>query len=96
MLSHDQPTPAMALHFDGTFDLAAARRLMDVMLAAPGDAEMYIDFTRVHEFRDNAVAVLSQALTRVGARVSVRGLRQHQYRLLQYLGTPKSSYESVH
>lgn len=93
--THEQPARALDLHFEGTFDIAAARRLIDLMCAAPAESEIYVDFARVNDFRDAAVAVLSQALRQFGTRASVRGLRRHQYRLLQYLGAPRATLQPV-
>jgi hypothetical protein len=74
------------IRIEGTFDLPAARRVAEAVVAAgPGEA-LEVDLTRVREFHDFGVAVLAQALASGRARVSVRGLRQHHVRLLRYLG----------
>ena len=59
----------------------------------PGDAEVYVDLSRVREFHDRAVAMLADVLAVARARVSVRGLRQHQYRMLRYLGVMPSALD---
>ena len=48
---------------------------------------------RVREFHDRAVALLAEVLAVARARISVRGLRQHQYRMLRYLGVMPSALD---
>jgi len=74
----------MIIELDGTFDVPAAERL-SLALAEAGEAEVRVDLSHVRDFHDFNVAVLARALA--GRRkVSVRGLRNHQVRLLKYLG----------
>lgn len=88
MTNETRTTRACSFRIEGTFDIPAARRLFDAMVSAPEDAEVRVDFSRVHDFRDNAVVLLSKALGQVGPRASVQGLREHHYRLLRYLAAP--------
>jgi hypothetical protein len=69
---------------DGTFDVPAAERVARALDGATAELEVRIDLSQVREFHDFGVAVLGRALAR--RRVSVRGLRTHQIRLLKYLG----------
>src|SRR4051812_46908074 len=48
--------------------------------------EVVIDFSRVTEFVDSAVAVIAPSLASSGHHVRLRGLRQHQERLFRYFG----------
>jgi hypothetical protein len=48
--------------------------------------EVVLDFSRVSEFVDSAVAVIASSLVSSSHRVSLHGLRQHQERLFRYLG----------
>jgi len=75
------------MSLEGTFDVSAARLLQNALdRMAPGD-RILVDFTRVREFNDFAIAVLAQALKSDGAvNARVRGLRLHQVRLLRYFG----------
>ncbi len=48
--------------------------------------EVVIDFSRVSDFVDSAVAVIASSLTASPHRVRLRGLRLHQERLFRYFG----------
>ena len=76
--------PVMIIELDGTFDRPAAQRLA-LALEEAGDREVRVDLSRVEDFHDFGVADLGRALAG-HRRVSVRGLRMHQIRLLRYLG----------
>ncbi len=80
MLSAD----ATVIRMDGVFDVPAAQRLARAVAAA-GDRDVVIDLTHVREFHDFGVALLARELASRG-HTSVSGLRQHQLRLLRYLG----------
>ncbi|BDG03755.1 STAS domain-containing protein [Anaeromyxobacter oryzae] len=74
------------IRMDGVFDVPAAEALARVIAEAGEGVEVAIDLTHVREFHDFGVTVLARALASRGARVAVRGLRQHHLRLLRYLG----------
>jgi hypothetical protein len=74
----------MIIELDGTFDKPAAQRLA-LALEEAGDRDVRVDLSRVKDFHDFGVADLGRALAG-RRRVSVRGLRTHQVRLLRYLG----------
>jgi anti-anti-sigma regulatory factor len=74
------------IRMEGVFDVTAAQAVVRAIEKAPSEREVRIDVTHVREFHDFAVAVLAQALAKRRENVSVRGLRQHQLRLLNYLG----------
>jgi ABC-type transporter Mla MlaB component len=78
---------------DGAFDIDSVNTIRSRIEALPGDAEVYVDLSRVREFHDRAVAMLADVLAVARARVSVRGLRQHQYRMLRYLGVVPSALD---
>ncbi|HSN13947.1 MAG TPA: STAS domain-containing protein [Anaeromyxobacteraceae bacterium] len=71
---------------DGVFDVTAAQVVVRALEKAPTERLVRIDLTHVREFHDFAVAVLAQSLAKRRENVSVCGLRQHQLRLLNYLG----------
>ncbi len=77
---------ARVLRVDGVFDVSAAQRVLDVIEGAAAESEVYLDVTHVREFHDDGVGVLARALVSAKPHVWVRGLRQHQYRMLRYLG----------
>lgn len=93
-----QPEPASSLviRMDGEFDIDSVHMIRSRIEALPGDAEVYIDLSRVREFHDRAVAMLADVLAVARARVSVRGLRQHQVRMLRYLGVVPSALDPFH
>lgn len=69
----------------GPFDLEASLRVARVLTDADDEALVLIDLTRVSHFEDSAMAVLARALA-VHRYARIHGLRQHQLRLLRYLG----------
>ncbi len=90
-----QPDQASSLviRMDGAFDIDSVNTIRSRIESLPCDAEVYVDLSRVREFHDRAVAMLADVLAVARARVSVRGLRQHQYRMLRYLGVMPSALD---
>jgi len=84
---------SLIVRLDGTFDVPAAQDVLKALQDAPEGTEIYVDLARVREFHDAAVAKLAEALVRTGHHVSVRGLRQHQYRMLRYMGVKTSALD---
>ncbi len=84
---------SLLIRLDGVFDLAAAGEIRRVLADSPEGSEVYVDLSQVREFHDRAVAVLADALKAARHAVSVRGLRQHQYRMLRYLGVDPSALD---
>ena len=78
-------TAARVIRGDDPFDLAAAQRIARA-LAAGGDEAVEVDLRHVRVFHDHGVAYLGEVLAAFVGWVSVRGLRQHHFRLLRYLG----------
>jgi hypothetical protein len=77
----------LTIRIEGVFDVPAARRVRELLDAAPETDTVSVDLSHVREFLDPGVAVLAEALSGPAAsRVAVRGLRQHQIRMLRYLG----------
>ena len=74
------------IRMEGVFDVTAAQTVVRAIEKAPMGREVRVDLTHVREFHDFAVAVLAQSLAKRRENVAVRGLRQHQLRLLNYLG----------
>jgi anti-anti-sigma regulatory factor len=74
------------IRMEGIFDVTAAQSVVRALEKAPSGRDVRVDLTHVREFHEFAVAVLAQALAKRRENVSVRGLRQHQLRLLNYLG----------
>ena len=84
---------SFVIRMDGAFDIDSVQAIQRRIEGLPGDAEVYVDLSRVREFHDRAVAMLADVLSVARARVSVRGLRQHQYRMLRYLGVMPSALD---
>jgi len=83
----------LVIRMDGAFDIDSVQVIQERVADLPGGAEVYVDLSRVREFHDRAVAMLADVLSATRARVSVRGLRTHQYRMLRYLGVTPSSLD---
>jgi anti-anti-sigma regulatory factor len=90
-----QPTQtgSLVIRMDGAFDIDSVNAIRKRIESLPGDAEVYVDLSRVRDFHDRAVAMLADVLAAARARISVRGLRQHQYRMLRYLGVMPSALD---
>lgn len=85
----------LIIRMDGAFDTDAAQHIAQKLASMPEGAEVYLDLSQVRQFHDRAVAVLGDLLVSTHVRVSVRGLRHHQYRMLRYLGVPPSALNPV-
>ncbi len=86
---------ATVIRMDGVFDVPAAQRLARALAQTDANEQVRIDLTHVREFHDYGVTVLAQALASRGARIVVRGLRQHHLRLLRYLGIDTGTERAV-
>ena len=84
---------SLVIRMDGAFDIESVQVIQTRIAGLPGGAEVYLDLSRVREFHDRAVAMLADVLAATRARISVRGLRQHQYRMLRYLGVTPSALD---
>jgi anti-anti-sigma regulatory factor len=84
---------SLVIRLDGIFDLAAAAEIQRALAGLPDGAEVYVDLSQVREFHDRGVAVLADAIKSSGHPISVRGLRQHQYRMLRYLGVESAALD---
>ncbi len=83
----DATPGALRLEFDSRFTVADANQLHESVLALAPIARLTLDFTRVRDLQDAAIAILAATLTALrGTRVVVRGLRTHHWRLLRYFG----------
>ena len=84
---------SLVIRMDGAFDIGSVQVIQSRIADLPGEAEVYVDLSRVRDFHDRAVAMLADVLAATRARISVRGLRQHQYRMLRYLGVTPSALD---
>jgi len=82
-----QPPAENLLRLDGVFDAAAARSLRKRLAALPRGAKVVVDFGRVRDFHDLAVADLASTLAQPdGPEIALRGLCHHTLRMLRYFG----------
>jgi anti-anti-sigma regulatory factor len=81
------------IRLEGVFDGIAARRVETLLARSDPGTRLSLDLSHVREFHDFGVSVLAQALTRTKAEVTVRGLRQHQVRVLRYCGVDTAPLE---
>jgi hypothetical protein len=90
----DQPTPSV-IRLERTFDVPAARLLENSLKRMRAGESVRVDFTRVRDFHDFAIALLAAALKRPGAPdAKLEGLRLHQVRLLRYFGVGPEAFRS--
>jgi STAS domain-containing protein len=83
----EQDRPTSVIRLERTFDLPAARLLENSLRRMRAGERVRVDFGRVRDFHDFAIAVLARALERPGGPdARVEGLRLHQVRLLRYFG----------
>ena len=81
------------IRLEGTFDLPAARLVENSLKRMRGGERVRVDFTRVRQFNDFAIAVLAQALKQPGAvEAKLEGLRLHQIRMLRYFGVGPEAF----
>ena len=82
-----QPGGEILIQLDGIFDAVAAWSVRKRLATLSRDASVVLDFTQVRQFYDLGIAVMASCLAGLeGPRVVVRGLCQHQHRLLRYFG----------
>jgi anti-anti-sigma regulatory factor len=93
MSARSASTAGVVIEMEGVFDVPRAHELARTLARASPADDVEIDLTHVREFHDFGVTVLAQALASRGARVAVRGLRQHHLRLLRYLGIETSGMD---
>ncbi len=70
---------------DGTFDAAAAARLLGWLVEVPAGSALVIDFTQVRVCEDFGLASVARDLAG-RERLVLRGLTRHQERMLRYFG----------
>jgi anti-anti-sigma regulatory factor len=91
---HEERAEELVIHLEGTFDVPAAWRVRDTIARVRPGQRVCIDLTHVRESYDFGIAVLAQALGPHDARrVRIRGLRQHQLRMLRYLGFEQAALD---
>jgi hypothetical protein len=88
MLDENGPARQLSVQVGKSFEQEDALRIRALIAsAAPGTA-LEIDFRRVRDCNDVALALLARDLVSSRARVALLGMSHHQQRLLGYLGVP--------
>jgi hypothetical protein len=75
------------VHLSGVFDGPAAWELVKRLDLERPDL---LDFGRIDTFVDYGLAVLAHGLQQIHRPIALVGLRQHQLRMLRYLGVDVS------
>lgn len=86
MSIEESPLGRVVLRPGRVFDAAAARRLHEILRRTATASTVLVDFRRVQDSHDAAMAMLAEDLASERGRVSVVGLCRHQCRLLRYFG----------
>jgi anti-anti-sigma regulatory factor len=85
-----EPSSEVTIEVEGTFDGASAWKLRHALESVRVKTKrVVLDFSCVREFADFGISVLAYGLAERASnlpKVSLRGLRTHQMRLLKYLG----------
>ncbi|MGA9526132.1 MAG: STAS domain-containing protein [Myxococcaceae bacterium] len=79
------------LRLQGKFDGPAAYLLNSLLTDIEPTQQVVVDFSRVIEFQDLAVGVLTRGLT--DRSCQLQGLRSHQERMFQYFGVATHGHE---
>ncbi len=79
------------LRLQGRFDGPAAYLLSSLLSDIAPTQQVVVDFSRVIEFQDLAVGVLTRALT--DRSCHLQGLRTHQERMFQYFGVTTDGHD---
>lgn len=86
MLRESTADGALTLEIGQSFAPEDAVRIHELIEHAEPGTAVDIDFRHVRECHDCALALLAKDLVRGRARVAVRGMSQHQQRMLGYFG----------
>jgi hypothetical protein len=92
-VSREAGTLIPVIEAQGSIDSSSVRALLSAVHLAPANAPVIVDLSRVSEFQDTMVFALAQGLFHRPGKVSFRGLRRHQARILGYLGFRTSDKE---
>ena len=94
-VTHDREETVV--HLDGTFDLPAAKRLVEYLGATSATGRLCVDASKVSKFDDFGIATLAQALKeRRPLHLRLIGFRTHQLRMFKYFGYDAANLSDVH
>lgn len=86
MLRERTAAGSLTLELGQSFAPEDAVRIHELIERAPPGTPVEIDFRRVRDCQDFALALLAKDLVARRDRVAVRGMSMHQQRMLGYLG----------
>ena len=78
----------LSVRVSTAFQLEDALQLCAAVAEAAPGTEVDVDFLQVREYQGPALARLAEAMRSSHARLALRGLTNHERRLLGYLGAP--------
>ena len=85
------------VRLDGTFDVPAAKRLVEYLDATRATGRLCVDASKVARFDDFGIATLAQALKKLRPNhLRLVGFRTHQLRLLKYFGYDAAPLSDMH
>jgi hypothetical protein len=79
-------TKALVIRIDGLLDVATAQDVICRLRRAGPECDAAIEFGTRAECDVVALSMLAEAIGCPGFRVSLRGLAEHEHRILRYLG----------
>jgi len=88
MLDENSAVGLLSLQVGQSFAPEDARRIHELIASAAPETSVEIDFRRVRDCDDVALALLARDLVSGRGRIALLGISQHQQRLLGYLGVP--------
>jgi hypothetical protein len=91
MLHETRADDGLTLQVEHAFLCEDALRIHEIIERAAPGTTVEIDFGRVRDCQDVALALLARDMVDGRARVALRGTSHHQERLLGYLGVRRSA-----
>ena len=93
MLQETAGDGGVALEVGRSFAQEDAARIHEVIERAAPGTTVEVDFRHVRDCQDYALALLARDLVGTRTRVAVRGMSQHQQRILGYFGVAHAGEE---
>jgi hypothetical protein len=87
-----ESSECLTISVEGRFDISAMERVRRELAQVGARSFVQVDITRARDVEDAAVALLAGLMLVRRDRIQVKGLRQHQARLLAYLGVALESW----
>jgi ABC-type transporter Mla MlaB component len=84
--SMGESSDCFTISVQGRFDISTMDRVRRELAQVEPRSFVQVDMTEARDVEDSAVALLAGLMLVRRGRIQVKGLRQHQLRLLGYLG----------